>query len=476
MPQALKMSVKKLANIKLNTTIILLTIIALTAIATWIIPAGKFETVTREDGRNVLVEGSFHYVENTPQDLFAVLKAPMQAFLRSQTAEIMAFLLIIGGAFMIVEKTGAITAFIKRLSHMFLKHPELKNLYIPVSMTLFSIGGATFGMSEEVLIFIPIFIPLSLSLGYDSMVGVTVPFIGAAAGFASAFMNPFTLGIAQGIAQLQPYSGYEFRLVIWVICTAAAIAFIMNYARKVEKDPKASLTYEFDQEKKKELSTNESENVVFSTSHIFVLLAFAATMVLLVFGVSKYGWYITEIGALFFGLGLVAAILGRLKVTDACTAFYDGVRGMAEIVFLLALATSIIIIAENGNILDTTLNYMAGIISKLNSVLASWAAFIMQAIINFFIPSGSSKAVLTMPILAPLSDLIGISRQTMVLAYQFGDGWTNVCIPTSPVVIAVIGMAKIPFQKWFKFILPLVTIWFLLSFGFLAIANYINWQ
>jgi len=475
MPQALKINVKKLANIKLNTTIILLTIIALTAIATWVIPAGKFETV-KQGGRNVLVEGSFHYVEATPQNLFDVLKAPMQAFLRSQTAEIMAFLLIIGGAFMVVEKTGAITAFIKRLSRVFLEHPALKNLYIPISMILFSIGGATFGMSEEVLIFIPIFIPLSLSLGYDSMVGVTVPFIGAAAGFASAFMNPFTLGIAQGIAELPMYSGLYFRLIIWVICTIAAIAFIMNYARKIEKDPKASLTYEFDQEKKKELATNEKETVVFTTSHTLVLLAFGATMALLVFGVLKYEWYITEIGALFVGLALLAAIFGRLKVQEACAAFYDGVRGMAEIVFLLALATSIIIIAENGNILDTALNYMAGIISKLNSTLASWAAFIMQAIINFFIPSGSSKAVLTMPILAPLSDLIGISRQTMVLAYQFGDGWTNVCIPTSPIVIAVIGMAKIPFQKWFKFILPLVTIWFLLSFGFLAVANYINWQ
>ncbi|MCR5504174.1 MAG: TIGR00366 family protein [Elusimicrobiaceae bacterium] len=476
MAETLKLSLNKLKNIKLNTTIILLTIIALTAIATWVIPAGKFETVLDKDGRNVLVEGSFHYVEATPQDLFAVLQAPMQAFLRSQTAEIMAFLLIIGGAFMIIEKTGAITAFIKRISKIFLDHPSLKNLYIPVSMLLFSIGGATFGMSEEVLIFIPIFIPLSLSLGYDSMVGITVPFIGAAAGFASAFMNPFTLGIAQGIAKLQVYSGFNYRLIMWVICTIAAIAFVMHYARKIEKNPKASLTYDFDQEKRKELSTQKAEDVVFTASHILVLISFAATMILLVFGVLKYGWYITEIGALFFALGIVAAIFGRLKVNDACTAFYDGVRGMAEIVFLLALATAIIIIAENGNILDTALNFMAGIISKLNSVLASWAAFIMQAVINFFIPSGSSKAVLTMPILAPLSDLIGISRQTMVLAYQFGDGWTNVCIPTSPIVIAVIGMAKIPFQKWFKFILPLVTVWFLLSFAFLAIANYINWQ
>ena len=173
---------------------------------------------------------------------------------------------------------------------------------------------------------------------------------------------------------------------------------------------------------------------------------------------------------------VVAAFLGGLKVSEATSSFYEGVKSMAEIVFLLALATAIIIIAENGHILDTILHFMAGIISHLNSTIASWAAFIMQAIINFFIPSGSSKAVLTMPILAPLSDLIGISRQTMILAYQFGDGWTNVCIPTSAVVIGVIGMAKLSFQKWFRFVIPLVGVWFAMSFVFLAIANYIKWQ
>ena len=149
---------------------------------------------------------------------------------------------------------------------------------------------------------------------------------------------------------------------------------------------------------------------------------------------------------------------------------------MAEICFLLALATSIVIIAENGHILDTCLNYMAGLISHLPSVIASWAAFVLQAVINFFIPSGSGKAVLTMPLLAPLSDLIGISRQTMVLAYQFGDGWTNICIPTSPVTIAVIGLAKISYQKWLKFVWPLIAVWFLMSFGFLTYATLINWQ
>jgi uncharacterized ion transporter superfamily protein YfcC len=400
----------------------------------------------------------------------------MKSFTRAATAEIMAFLLIIGGAFMIIERTGAVTAAIKRASALFLKHPSLRNLYIPVTMLLFSLGGATFGMSEEVLIFIPVFMPLSIALKYDSGVGVAVPFVGASVGFASAFMNPFTLGIAQGIAEIPLYSGLALRVIIWAVSTIIAIAYIMRYARKVEKNPKASITYDFDKELSKELHLKDKTEEKFTLSHKLVLTAFGLTMALLIFGVLKYEWYITEIGGLFFGLAISAAILGRMKVCEATQAFYDGLRGMAEIVFLLALATSIIIIAENGNILDTILSFMAGIISKLSTTMAAWSAFIMQAVINFFIPSGSSKAVLTMPILAPLSDLIGISRQTMILAYQFGDGWTNMCIPTSAVLLGAIGMAKIPFQRWFKFILPLMGIFFIMSFAFLVVAININWR
>ncbi len=462
-------------KIKINTTIILLAIIAVTAVFTWIVPAGQYEKVS-QNGRQVLVEGSFHFIESSPQTPFDVLKAPMEAFGRSSTAGVIAFLLIIGGAFMVVEKTGAIASAIKATSALFLKHPALKSLYIPITTILFAIGGATFGMGEETLIFIPILIPLSLSLKYDSAIGVMMPFLGSIAGFTAGFMNPFSTGIAQGIAQLPLYSGFTFRLIIWIVATAVAIVFIWLYSKKVAKNPEYSLTYDFDKERRKELHINQNSQEKFTLSHKIVLTAFALTMVTLVFGVLKYEWYITEIGALFFSLGIVAAIFGGIKMSEATEAFYNGVRGMAEIVFMLALATAIIVIAENGHILDTILFYMAGIISKLNSVVASWAAFLMETVLKFFIPSSSGKAVLTMPILAPLSDLIGLSRQTMILAFQFGDGWADAIIPTNAVLLAAIGMAKIPYQKWVKFVIPLLAIWFIMSFAFLAIAVKINLQ
>ena len=463
-------------RLKFNTTLIILSIVVLTALCTWFIPAGQYDKVVNADGRSVLVEGSYHQIESSPQTPFDVLKAPMHAFERTQTAEIIAFLLIIGGAFMIVEKSQAITIAIKHVSIYFTKYKILKTFFIPLTMIMFSLGGATFGMCEEVLIFIPIFMPLALSLGYDSALGMLIPFLGAGAGFASAFMNPFTLGIAQGIAELPLYSGLTLRIIIWAVSTLIAIIFVMLYAKIITKHPEKSLTYEYDKARAKELHLNTNKNEKFKLSHKFVLIAFCATMILLVVGVLKYEWYITDIAAFFFGLGIVSAIFAKMSVSAATTAFYDGVRGMAEICFLLALATCIVVIAENGHILDTCLHYMASIISHLPSVVASWAAFVLQAVINFFIPSGSGKAVLTMPLLAPLSDLIGITRQTMVLAYQFGDGWTNICIPTSPVTIAVLGLAKISYQKWLKFVLPLIAIWFLMSFGFLAYATLINWQ
>jgi len=464
-----------MTNIKINTTVIFMSIIVLTAISTWIVPAGQYD---REivDGRQTLVEGSFHHIESSPQGIFDVLQAPMRAFGRSTATGIMAFLLIIGGAFMIIERTGALTAAIKHASVLFTKRPKLRVLFIPVSMLLFSLGGATYGMAEEVLIFVPVFIPLAISLRYDSTVGVAVPFLGAYAGFGGAFMNPFTLGVAQGIAELPLYSGMGYRLIIWASITAVAIIFVMLYARKITKNPSASLTYEFDKERKEQLRLTDTIDEKFTIRHKLVLGAFASTIVLLIFGVIRYEWHIVEIGALFLGLGVVATILGRMKINDATKSFYDGVRSMAEIIFLLALATSIIIIAENGNILDTILHFMASGLSSLNATLASWVAFIMQAFLNLFIPGGSSKAILTMPILAPLSDLIGITRQTMILAYQFGDGIGNLFMPTNVILLGVISMARIPFAKWFRFIMPLVVVWALMSLAFLAIAVQMNWQ
>lgn len=487
---------KVLSKIKLNTFAIILSVLAIVTALTWIVPSGAYDRVENADGRLVAVAGTYHRVEASPQGLFDLLKAPVQGF--SKTSEVIVFLLVIGGVLGIIEKTGAIAAGIQAASEFFKRKPKLRFLFIPLGVIVFSLCGATFGMCEEALIFVPIFIPLALSLGFDSALGTAIPFVGAGVGFAAAFTNPFTVGIAQGIAQVPLYSGLGYRLIVWVICTSVIIAWMSWYARKITKDPTKSLTYEFDQEKRKELKLNKTEYHI-TRRQKAILLAFGVGMVGMVAGVLKpqvcaflngtfgidlikwlnwenSGWYITEIAAWFLGLGFVCGFLGKMKMQDFSDTFFNGVRSMAEIAMLLCFAQAIVIVANNGHILDTLLNAMSSVIKYLHPIFASWASMMLQTVIDFFIPSGSSKAVLTMPILAPLADLIGITRQTMVLAFQLGGSWMNMVIPTDPVTIAAIGFARIPYSKWLKWTLPLLITMYLLSFLLLIPPYFMKWQ
>ncbi len=483
-----------LKKIKLNTFAIILGIIACVAFMTWVVPSGNYDRV-EQDGRSVVVSGTYHAVASAPQGLFDVLKAPIEGF--EKTALVIVFLLVIGGVLSVVEKTGAISAGIGAASQFFKRNPKLRFLFIPLGIITFSLCGATFGMCEEALIFIPICIPLALSLEYDSTLGIAIPFVGAGVGFAAAFTNPFTVGIAQGIAQVPLYSGIGYRLFIWAVCTTVVITWLCIYARKIRKDPTASLTYELDIEKRKELKlTKEAPRMTHRQKR--VLIAFGIGMLCLIIGVLKpqicafinnhwgidlmemlhleaTGWYITEIAALFLGVGFVCGFLGNMKMQEFNDAFFDGVRGMSEIAMLLCFAQAIVIIANNGHILDTLLEWMSGAIKHLHPIFASWAAMMLQTVIDFFIPSGSGKAVLTMPVLAPLADLIGITRQTMVLAFQLGGSWLNICMPTDPVTIAAIGFARISFGRWLKWVLPLLIMMYLLSFAFLVPPYFMHW-
>lgn len=284
-----------------------------------------------------------------------------------------------------------------------------------------------FGMEEETLIFIPIFIPLALSLGYDTVVGMSLPFIGAFTGFSSAFVNPFTVGIAQSIAQLPMYSGWEYRLVVWFIFTSVVAGFFSWYGERVRKNPTKSLTYKMDLDKRAEL--NIINDVIPDTdykltrAHKLVIASFLLGMVALFYGVIRYQWYMIEIAAVFVGVSIASAYFGGLTVDETSNAFIDGAKSMVSVCILMALARSIVIIATQGHILDTFLNAMSILVGHLHPIVASWVMFLTQTLLNFFVPSGSGQAVLTMPIMIPLGDLVHVSRQTVILAFQFGDGW-----------------------------------------------------
>ena len=466
----------KLRKIKApNTYLLIFSIIVITAMLTWIIPSGQYNR-TELNGREIVVSDSYHHVDKNPQGIGAILKAPIRGFTDKSAAMIVGFVLIVGGVFGVLEKTKAIDAAIKAVAEAHNRSRAIEILYIPLFMTIFSIGGGSFGMGEEVIPFILIFVPLSLALGYDSVVGVAIPFVGAGAGFAGAFLNPFTIGIAQQIADLPLFSGIGYRLICWVICTAIAISFVMIYAAKVKKHPEKSITFDIDEEKRRNLHIGDLENFSgISRRHKFTLWTFAAGMIGMIYGVLTFQWYIEEICAVFFLTGILIGIVGKLTVKEFTDAFVAGAKDMVSTALIIVLARGILIIAEDGRIIDTMLCSLANKIDHLHPIISSQAMFVIHTIINFFVPSGSAKAALTMPIMIPLADLVGVSRQTAVLAFQFGDGFSNMIIPTSGITMGVLTLSGISWEKWAKWLLPLEIIFLIVGFILLIPPILIGW-
>ena len=469
----MKINLKKYIGMP-NTLVLIFSIMIVVMVSTWIIPGGEFER-TEKDGRNVLVADSYRQTEHVPQGIDDLFISPLKGFMAA--AEIIAFVLIVGGAFTILQKSGAVNSLIGQIIKLQNNRPFIQKLIIPVFMIMFSFFGSVFGMSEEVIPFILIFVPLAVSLGYDSIVGVAVPFVGAGVGFASAFVNPFTLGIAQSIAELEPLSGISYRVLCWTVFTVVSITFIMVYANRIKGNPSKSLLFKSDEywrnAMKKELNDNKNH---FSIRHKFILITFLLTIMILIAGVWFYKWYIPEIAALFLGMSVFIGLISRLRMNELAVEFVKGAAEFMNVAFIIALARSILILASDGRIMDTILFYLSEMIDGTSPVITAQLMFVVQSIINIFIPSGSGQAVLIMPIMSPLSDLLGVSRQTAVLAFQFGDGLTNLIIPTSGVTMGVLGLARIPFEKWFHWIWPLMVLLFLTGFILLVPPVLSNWS
>ncbi len=453
------MSLKKL---KLPHTLVLIYImVVLTVVATWIIPGGAYQRVEK-DGRTIPVAGSYQRIDSRPQGLGGLFVSPARGFI--DAAAIIAIVFIVGGAFNVIQKTGAIAAVIHNITFKFGQSRALRVLLIPVIMLIFSLGGGVWGLCEETMPFILIFVPLALSLGYDTIVGVAMPFLGAAAGFAGAFFNPFTVGIAQGIAGLPLYSGLGYRLIVWAGGTAIAIAVVMRYAARVHKNPKISPTYEEDLEKRKKLAVDGPvmEKLIVSAARKRVLIVFAAGFVFMVFGILKYKWYINEIAGVFLAMGVLAGLVGRLKGDEIGKAFVEGAKDMVNAALIIGTARAILIVAMDGRILDTILAAMAGTISQFHPLVSAEIMFVSQCVINFFVHSGTAQAALTIPIMAPLGDLVGITRQTSVFAFQLAE-YINPVLPTSGVTMGVLGLAGLKWEKWAKWLVPLLVLWVLFA-------------
>jgi uncharacterized ion transporter superfamily protein YfcC len=453
---------QRLSSFRLPHTLVLVYLLVLVILAlSWVVPSGEFQQVEKVvDGsrRMITVPGTFHYLEKILLGPQLLLQAPLKGFMKG--AELIMFLFVIGGSFQVLNETGAVDSGIRRLAAFLASRPALEGLFIPVMMVVFSLAGASFGMCEETIPFILLFVPLARRMGYDALVGIAIPFLGAAAGFAAAFFNPFTVGIAQQLSGLPAYSGLSYRLFTWVLGTGVMVAYVMWYGRRVKRDPALSAVADLEAENAS--SRAEVAEVAHGPRHNAVLVIFGLTFALLVGGILKYQWFFSEIAALFLAMGLLLGLVGGLGGDRIARAFVAGARDMVGVVFVVACAKALLVIAQDAKILDTLLYAAAGGVAHLPRVVTAQMMFLVQSLINFFLHSGTSQAALTMPVMAPLADLVGISRQTAVYAFQLCE-FINPILPTSAVTMAVLGAAKMPWERWARWFLPLMGILVLLS-------------
>ncbi len=447
--------------------VILFALIILAAILTYIVPAHEYDLQVVDGETTRLIDpNTYHPVDQAPVDPWEVLLSIPKGM--GEVASIIFFIFIVGGSFNIIAATGAVESFI-RSTTVNLKGRE--SLILIVVTILFSIGGTTFGMAEEALVFIPMLVMLAIGLGYDSLTGVAMALVGPCAGFTGAFMNPFTLGVAQGIVGLPIFSGLEYRVVIWIFTTITATAFIYWYARKVKKNPEISIMHAEDKER---LHSEDDVKHTFTTAQKIVLIVMLLTFVLLIYGVTKYGWYIDELASLFLGMGIVCGFIGGLWPSKIAEAFVDGAMALTVGALVVGIARAILVVLRDGFILHTIVSFLAGLVSGLPSAFAVIGMYIVQLIISVVIPSGGGMASVTMPIMGPLASLLNMTQQTAVLIYQFADGFTNIIIPTSGYLLAGLALAKVPYEKWVRWYWPLFLIFLIEGAIFAIIAQVIK--
>ena len=424
-----------------DTFVILFALILVCAAATWFVPGGSY--VHGEDGSL-----SFERVEAVPQT-WQVFSALYEGF--KLQAGIIAFILIVGGAFWVLNATGAVSSGIRT----FIARVGKYDRWVLVSLTLlFSLGGAVFGMSEETIPFVGIVVPLAVSLGYDAITGLLVVYVAANIGFSAAFLNPFTVGIAQEMAGLTLFSGMGWRIGCWVLLTGLFVGFVLWYARRVRKAPAGAAGVP-------EASPAES---VSPGRQRWVLLLLLATVVALIVGATVWHWYIAEISALFLAMGILCGAVAGFAPGRIAREFVAGAKDIFPAALVVGLASGAVVILQNGRVMDSILHGLESGLGDAGKVGGLSLMYGIQTLINLLIPSATAKAAITIPIMAPFSDLIGVSRQAMVLAFQFGDGFTNMVTPTSGVLIAALAMARVPYAEWVRFIWKYVLFLILLGF------------
>jgi len=447
--------------------------ILICAVLTYILPAGNFERVIYENtNREVVVAGSYHSVERDPVTFFELFKSIPLGLENAKS--IVFFTLIIGGAFKIINATGAIET---GLASIVKSMAGKETFIIPVLMFVFGVAGVTIGIAEESLVFIPMIVALCLALGFDSITGTAIVLIGAGAGFAGGMLNPYTVGVAHGITGLPMFSGIGLRAAVFIVLITVSIIYVMRYAKKVKRTPTDSGMYELDKHsnvaENVKNTLNTQQNLTNRQKAVLVILLIG--LIVIAVGVFKFGFYMVELGAIFLMIGIFSGFIGGLKPNEMVDEFVSGAKDLLYAALVIGIARSMLVVLESGNIIDTIVNGMVSVIQGLPSTLSAYLIFIVQSIISIMIPSGSGQAAVTIPVMTPIADLVGLTRQTIVLTFQFADAFSNILTPTSGYFMAALAMNKIAWKKWARFFLPLFGLWNIIAIIFIAIAVSINY-
>lgn len=460
-----------------DSLVLILAMVVLAQLATLVLPAGRYQEVENEKGRMEVVAGTFERIEpeQSGEDT-GFLESPAGQWVWAvpnallsipsgldEGADVIFFVFLIGGVIGILRRTGAIDAVIGVALGRFEGQPVL---LVAGMTTLFAIGSSLIGMAEEYMPFIPILVTMCLAMRMDAVVALGIVYIGAGVGYGCAAFNPFTVQIGQEIAQLPKTSGQGFRWVLLGVCLVVGVHHIMGYAKRIERDPSRSLVHDLDYSTGFEMP----EQTTMTGRRLAILLLFAATIGVFVWGAQVHDWFLTELSALFLGLGLVVTIVAGLSPNTASREFCKGAGEMTTTALLIGFARTIQVVLDEGNITHTLVHAVEAPLQAIGPNGAAVGMFLVQSLCNLFVPSGSGQAYVTMPIMVPIADVVEVSRQTSVLAYQLGDGFTNMIVPTNALLMGMLGLARIPYERWVKFILPLLVKLFVVAAVALWIA------
>jgi uncharacterized ion transporter superfamily protein YfcC len=453
---------------------ILFLLIALVAAGTWVVPAGKYDRVENVSlGKEVPVPGTYQEVDANPQGIVDVFLAPIAGFYDPDTYQAAAidvalFVLIIGGFLGVVTKTGAIDTGISRAMVDLKGHEQWM---IPILMALFAAGGSTYGMAEESLAFYALLIPVMIAAGYDSVVAVAIILLGAGIGCLGSTINPFATVIAANAADIPFTQGIGLRFFILIAGWLACVVYVMRYAAKVKKDPTLSIVadHRVEIETQFRQEPNADDEHLLSLSQKWVLVIFALTFAVMIWGVSSQGWWMAKMGGLFIFSAILIGVITRMGEKVFTDVFINGARDLLGVAIIIGIARGIVVVMDAGNMTDTILHFGEETLSGLSDVVFINVMFGLEVIMSFFVPSSSGLAVLTMPIMAPLADFAGVGRELVVTAFQSANGLVNLFNPTFAVVMGALAIGKVPYERWLRFIWPLLLILTLIIMGSLSI-------